>query len=698
MRKACIPSGIYCYDANGVCPFWGKDHTKPDQENGICRLLGMNDWEGGDKLLWDQVKLCGINEDMEEETMGIITDTTERKGLKVAIVQMDVIAKRPDLNGQKILAAVQQAAENGAELAIFPEMAVPGYLVGDDWEDRAFIRECLDWQRDIFTLGSKLGIAVVLGNVAPVHKGNPLGEDGRTAHHNSALTYIPQVGSLQYDKTNLPNYREFDDKRYFRKGESCRDVVLYKNTRLTTSICEDGWDDDYLDKPIHDASLAGAAFGSDVRAPHLHINLSCSPYTKGKNDARNRRFGRHSTKFDALIYVNNVGVQNNGKNVFTFDGSSTVYTNGRVLAALPPLVECIGYITINSNGSITLNDQPEWLPTQTDPELHEVLTYGVRQFCNQSNIQRVVIGLSGGIDSALSAMIHVKALGAENVFGVNLPTKYNSKTTKGIAAEIATKLGIRYAEAPIGDAVQSVHTTVDAYLNEVLVTADMYKADAENIQARMRGMGIQAALAGGLRAVFPNNGNKAETTVGYCTMGGDHAGYLAPIGDLWKSEVYEAARAMSKTFEEEILPESIFNIVPSAELGDNHNVEQGKGDPITYWYHDRLFASWVEPWQRDNIQDTLTHYINGDLLDHLGITIDKSAKFTQLFPTAKDFIDDLERWWTLFKGLGTVKRVQAPPTLVVSRRAFGFDFRESIGTVHFTRAYTELKNRILPLA
>jgi NAD+ synthase (glutamine-hydrolysing) len=644
-------------------------------------------------LLWDQVKACGINDELEEDEMGILTDRDTADGVKVAVVQMNVIAKRPEINAAKMFDALRNAKENGADVAVFPEMAIPGYLVGDDWEDKAFVDECFAWQNDIFRLAADLGIAVVLGNIAPVHSGKVLAEDGRLAHHNSAITYIPGIGSLQYDKTNLPNYREFDDKRYFRSGTSCRDVVLHKNTRITTSICEDGWDEDYEHKPVQDASKAGGSFAVETRAPHLHLNLSCSPFTKGKNDARNRRFGNHSLPFAALIYVNNVGVQNNGKNVFTFDGSSTVYVGGKVLAALPPLVECIGYVTVCGR-SVEVNEGP-WLPAQKDPELHEVLTYAIKEFCAQSGIRRTVIGLSGGVDSALSVMLHVKALGAENVITVNMPTKFNSETTKGIAKEIAENLGVRYLEIPIGGAVDNFIDTVHGGMWASGVNSDEFWDDTENIQARMRGAGVQAMLAAGFKAVFPNNGNKAEVTVGYCTMGGDHMGYLAPIGDLWKSEVYETAKVMSATFDKPVIPDALFTIKPSAELSEAQSVDAGKGDPIIYWYHDKLFASWVEPWNRDNIEDTLRHYVQGDLLTHLGIPAEKHAEFKTLFPAAKDFVADLERWWTLFKGMGTVKRVQAPPTVVVSRRAFGFDFREAIGTIHYTRKYLEMKEKVL---
>lgn len=681
-----IPKGIYCYGSKGLCPHWGRDASKHRQESGLCVLTGHKDWEDtGDGLLWDQVKSCGINDELEEDEIMSIS----KREVWVAICQIKVVARRPDINTANVIKHMLEARRCGADIVVFGEMTVPGYMVGDDWEDMSFIRDCISYTEDIDRAAEDLGIQVVIGSVT-LGAGNH--EDGRPAKHNSAI--ILGAGRGEYHKTNLPNYREFDDKRYFVSGAGERYTqsgIVPNGMNFTMSICEDGWDDDYDTKPLQDA----AAFFSDdpLGFPHVHFNLSCSPFTTGKNSARNRRFAKHSERFSALFYVNNVGIQNNGKNVFVFDGSSTVYVNGAAIAALPPLVECSGMVKVTDTG-IVVGAGP-WMADQTDPETHEVLTYAIKEFSAQSKIRRAVIGLSGGVDSALSVMLHVKALGPENVLAVNMPTQYNSETTKGIAREIADNLGIKYMVIPIESSRDAITQEIDKAL--CLAGdgwANEYAEDGENIQARMRGAGVQAALAGGLRAVFPNNGNKAEVTVGYCTLGGDHMGYLAPLGDLWKHEVYQTAKELEATFGKRILPDELFTVKPSAELSAAQNVDEGKGDPIVYWYHDKLFASWVEPWSRDSLEDTLRHYANNTLLERLGI-LDKYTEFVHLFPDAKTFISDLERWWGLFKGMGAVKRVQSPPVVVISRRAFGFDFRETLGGAYYTRGYMEIKNRLL---
>ena len=687
MQRIEIPWGTYCYDKRGTCPYWGKDPAHHDQENGFCTLLVENDWgPNGDALLWDQVKLCSNNDyhDLLEVNM-------PKKETIVAVCQINVIPKRPDLNAQKMCEFIASAYGAGAQVAVFPEMAIPGYLIGDDWEDTAFINDCIAYGADVEMFARNLGIGVVFGNIRTLDTDlTQTQHDGRAVKFNTAHIAVGAM-TRSHNKVNLPNYREFDDCRHFTPGKPGYVAWSEDETALyTVSICEDGWDDDYDNSPIQDAREKAINTIEEGNA-NIHFNLSCSPFTQGKNGARNRRFAQHSDDFDALFYVNNVGVQNNGKNVFVFDGSSTVYSKGKCVLALPPLTECLGLVSVSTEGVRPASDN--WQNTQTDPSLSAVLTYAVKEFCAQAGIQRVVIGLSGGIDSAVSAMLHVNALGAENVTLVNMPTQYNSLTTQDIAKQIASNLGCTYLVVSCGRLVDALTDVIKGSLYNGNIHNSRYTEDSENIQARMRGMGIQAALAGGLKAVFPNNGNKAETLVGYCTLGGDHAGYLAPIGDLWKHEVYEVARELDDVLGG-ILPADIFTIVPSAELSANHAVDQGKGDPIVYWYHDKLFASWIEPWNRKNIEDTLVAYRNGTLLDSLGLA-DKAQEFNALFPTAADFIADIERWWGLFKGLGTVKRVQAPPTVVVSRRAFGFDFREAIGKVYYTRKYNTTKAELL---
>jgi NAD+ synthase (glutamine-hydrolysing) len=215
----------------------------------------------------------------------------------------------------------------------------------------------------------------------------------------------------------------------------------------------------------------------------------------------------------------------------------------------------------------------------------------------------------------------------------------------------------------------------------------------ENVQARDRSSRILAALAASFAGVFACNANKAELTVGYSTLYGDLGGFLALLGDLWKSEVYALGRYLNDSvFQKAAIPEGIFTIVPSAELNDEQAVDQGRGDPLIYPYHDRLFFSWVQRWNRATPEEILEWYASGTLNKELGL---QGTDAYKLFNGAAAFVRDLERWWNLYNGIAVAKRVQAPPILAVSSRAFGFDHRESLGKPFYSARYRELRQDLI---
>jgi NAD+ synthase (glutamine-hydrolysing) len=234
-------------------------------------------------------------------------------------------------------------------------------------------------------------------------------------------------------------------------------------------------------------------------------------------------------------------------------------------------------------------------------------------------------------------------------------------------------------------------SSIDGTLHATLLLEGL--AD-ESAQARDRGARVLAGAAQAFGGVFSCNANKAEITVGYGTLYGDIAGFLAPLGDLWKHDVYAVGRFLNESvYGREVIPTGIFDIVPSAELGAHHAVDEGKGDPLFYPYHDRLFFAFVQRWNRATPEEILEWHLAGTLSTELGLPADVDMK--KLFSTSSDFIADLERWWNLYNGIGVVKRVQAPPILAVSSRAFGFDHRESLGRAVYTERYRELKRRAL---
>ena len=619
--------------------------------------------------------------------------------LLISIAQMEITPGRPDLNAAKMLDIIGQCRQTAAKLLLFPEMSIPGYLLGDTWEQPAFLRDCEYWGEQIIKATDSL--CVMFGNVAVDWQKN--NDDGRVRKYNAF--FAAQNGALLRSndfpypfriKTLQPNYREFDDDRHFyslrklaqemqRPVEqllfplqiSCDDRTL----KIGCLLCEDGWSDDYTLKPIPILSRNGPV--------DLFVNLSCSPFTLGKNNKRHRVFSRMARDAATpLIYVNNVGIQNNGKTVYTFDGCSTAYgIHGETLLHCQPFKEQLCSITLDEL-SHPAPSKPVSVPNDNDIDsIFGCLDYGIRRFLHHTGLSKIAIGVSGGIDSAVAAALYTHVLGPENLVLVNMPSRFNSRTTISLAERLAKNLGCRYIDIPIGESVDLTIRQLDA------AGLPLSPFMQENVQARDRSSRILAAVAAAWGGAFTCNANKSELTVGYCTLYGDESGFLAALADLWKHQVYALGHYMNQQiFAADVIPAEIFSIVPSAELSAEQDVDAGKGDPLVYPYHDYLFRSFVERWQRATPEDLLGWYAAGTLEENIGCEPGLAAR---LFSGAGAFIADLERWWRLYTGMGVAKRIQAPPVLAVSRRAFGFDHREAQNSVHFTQRYLQLKHELI---
>ena len=619
--------------------------------------------------------------------------------LKIALAQIEVIPGRPDLNAHKMLHFIQQAKSAAVDLILFPEMSIPGYLLGDTWEQPAFLRDCEMWGNEIAQSADQ--ICILFGNIAiDWHK---ISDDGRVRKYNAF--FAAQNGRFIGDenfpypfriKTLQPNYREFDDDRHFyslRKLAQEMAVPVEKllqpltlqigenALKIGALLCEDGWCDDYGINPA-----AGMVRNSSV---DLFVNLSSSPFTLGKNDKRHRVFSRQALETGVpLIYVNNVGIQNNGKTIYTFDGCSTAYgVQGEPLLHCPPFAEQLAFISLEQLRTVPVKSSVSVPNDRGIDSIFSCLHYGVQHFLVQTGLSKIVIGVSGGIDSAVAAALYAHVLSPENVLLINMPSQFNSTTTINLARRLAENLGCRYADIPIND---SVALTIRQMETAGLTLSSFMR---ENVQARDRSSRILAAAAASFGGAFTCNANKSELTVGYCTLYGDESGFLAALADLWKHQVYELGRWLNEQiYKSQVIPAEVFSIVPSAELSHDQDVDAGKGDPLIYPYHDFLFRAFVERWQRATPEDLLTWYAEGSLEKNIGCEPGLTAK---IFPTIVDFIVDLERWWKLYTGMGVAKRIQAPPVLAVSRRSFGFDHREAQNPVHFTRGYLQLKNHLL---
>lgn len=627
--------------------------------------------------------------------------------IKFALAQVEVIPGRPDLNSEKFIQEIEKAKQRGVDVIVGSEMIVLGYLQGDEWEYDNLIRDLLKYNEKIREASQ--GITIIWGNVfADFDKKN---EDGRTRKYNAA--FVAQDGKWVSNgvfeghtyKTLMPKYREFDDERHFfsmlklanEQKMSLSELLMPfpinirgEMVKVGVILCEDMWCDDYADNPTHILIDNGA---------EVIVNISCSPWTWHKNDKRHRVVkSLLESKPIPFLYCNNVGIQNNGKNVFLFDGSSTVYNpNGTVRVCTKPYSE--ETIDVEVDGK----NYPEYIEKFSRDrdviELHDGLIYAIMRFMKAVGKKDVVIGLSGGIDSAVNACLFAEALGPEHVFGVNMPSKFNKDITKNAAFDLAKNLGIHYAVFPIQNSVDLTVKELGEMLfkrmdgSSVETPLSVSDFTIENIQARDRSSRVLAGIAACLNAVFTNNGNKSETTVGYCTMYGDLDGFAAVIADIYKGEVYQLAEYINRRAGRPLIPEDSIKVKPSAELSNNQDVTKDKGDPFVYPYHDKLFRAFVE--FRFDPENILDLYMAGTLEKTLMIPQGLVAKS---FATNKEFIDDLERWWRMFK-ISAFKRIQAPPIVAVSRRAFGFDHREPQlqSDVYFTERYRELKKMLLKM-
>ncbi len=611
--------------------------------------------------------------------------------LKISICQMPVVAGRPDINREYIITEIQKASQAKSDIIVFPEMCVTGYIIGDLYDDDYFLKDAQRSNEQI-RVATQTGITAIWGNITLDIKHS--GENGRTRKFNTAL--IAQNGKwIGYTyKTLHPNYRIFDDDRHFYSTRKVFEedlqnltdsddtllisdyfqpfeiVTRIGNINLGVILCEDMWHDDYAYNPTQYLVDNGA---------EIIFNLSASPWSWQKNRKRHQIVRKLLTTAKVpFVYVNNVNIQNNGKNIVVFDGSSTVYDKtGNII------FEVSAYEVGTKELTFNLEAKPIESRTQDDTkELYQAITCAIREYFKTlpPSHRKVIVGLSGGIDSALTVTLYVDVLGKDNVVAINMPSQYNSQETQSIAATIAHNLGIKYEVRPIQEIVNLIAEKTDVKPNT---------ASYENIQARVR-MEILAARAQDLSAVFSSNWNKVEAAFGYGTLYGDMAGFIAPIGDLIKREVYQLADYLNKTiYKQEVIPSACFEIAPTAELRENQRDPFDYGHLNKRGYHDEMVRAFVE--FRLNPEWFLESYAENRLEKELRLA---DGTLAHLFPTIEDFIKDLEKHWQLFYG-SYFKRIQSAPVALVSKRAFGLDLRESVLSAHFTQRYQELKRILL---
>ena len=631
---------------------------------------------------------------------------------RIGLAQMDVRPGRPDRNVARMLEMIEQARERALDLVAFPELCVPGYIVGDAWESDALVRDFAEWDEEV--RAASRGIAVVYGNVA-LDPGR-IGEDGRVRKFNAVHVcrdgvtvrrtgLPPGVPGGAHAKTLQPNYRFFDDDRHFyslRKlaaaaGRPVSDWLLpYRVPRrdggefcFGVQLCEDLWCEDYE----QDGEVLDTLRVYRERGAEAVINLSSSPWTWQKNAKRHRTVREVLRRSPLpLFYVNQVGALNNGKNILVFDGDSTAYATDATLVARAPAWR----ETLLVAGGDARNDAGEVAPAQPESAaICDGVVTGLRHLDHlRGSENHFLVGVSGGVDSSVALCLLVRAFGARRVFAVNMPTRFNSQRTRDNARALCAALDVDYLVCPIDDLHAAFAERIRSTGFPGVPGAYTGLVD-ENVQARIRGAGILAGLAARHGLLFTNNGNKTEIALGYATLYGDVSGAVAPLGDLYKTQVFDLARYLNESvFGATVIPENLYDgsTVPSAELSAEQDVTKGQGDPIKYGYHDALLRQLIE--YRHHPADVLGWFAEGELFERIGWH--DAQRFRRYFADAAAWVEDLE-WLAGQVRTSIFKRIQAPPIIVLSKRAFGFDLRESQLPAYAPRAYPALRRKVLSM-
>ncbi len=643
---------------------------------------------------------------------------------RVALAQMEVLPGRPEVNARRVRRLISQAREGGAEVVAFPEMCLSGYIVGDLWEVDALVE---DWAAlsDEVRAASE-GVTVLFGNV--VRDPQALGEDGRPRKYNTARVchdgrWVERPGLPPglppgcQPKTLHPNYRFFDDDRHFysvrklaaEQGRPLSDWAIPFEVprrgggrfRFGAQLCEDIWCADYRwdDAVLDTLSLYAAAAAEAV------FNLSSSPWTWQKNDKRNRTV-RDILRPSPLpfLYVNHVGAQNNGKNILVFDGDTTAYEpDGAIAARARPWREQVVFagggepprVEAAADAVSAVTVQTSTAASKEVEAVYGAVLTGLRHLDHiRGGANRYLVGLSGGIDSSVVACLLERAFGAGRVFAVNMPTRFNAAVTRDNARDLAQRLGIDYLSVPI----EELYGGVSRVVKEAVFprsAGDYTSLVDENLQARIRGSDVLSGLAARHGLLFTNNGNKTEMALGYTTLYGDLSGAVAPIADLYKGQVYELGEYLNaEVYDSEVIPKNLLDrsTVPSAELSAEQDVTRGRGDPIKYGYHDAVLRQLIE--YRRHPADLMQWLLEGRLFAELGWGgRDGDRTFGCYFPTPRTWIDDLA-WVEDQLRVSFFKRIQSPPLIVLSKRAFGFDLRETQVPPYRPRRWRELAERV----
>ena len=537
--------------------------------------------------------------------------------MKIGIAQINAVVGDFPGNAKRILAAYRECLEKGADLVVTPEMSLVGYPPRDLVFKSQFVPKCL--QALDYLADETKAVPLLVGYV-DFHTG----EIGKP--YRNAVAWL-ESGKIRqrFFKTLLPTYDVFDERRYFEPGEVCAPFE-WNGKRIGVTICEDIWTEDYLQRPFYDRDPVAELC---ARGVDLILNMSASPFHLGKPVCRRQMLSDVAKEARVpVVYCNSMG----GNDQLVFDGHSVVVdATGEVIAQLSGFTEESRVVDVAAGGEV------ETLRTSDAEQLYSALVLGLRDYATKCGFSSVCLGLSGGIDSALTAVIAADALGPENVHGLTMPSPYSSSGSVIDSFDLAKKLGIRCDEISISAAFESVKKTMAP-----LFEGRKEDVTEENMQARLRGL-LLMALSNKDNHLLLTTGNKSELAVGYCTIYGDMCGGLAVISDLPKTKVFEVARWINR--DQERIPWNTIEKPPSAEL---------------------------RPDQKD--QDTLPEY---DVLDQiLELYVEQHLGAEEI--VERGFDEIMVRWIQRRVDLNEWKRQQAAPGIRVTSKAFGIGRRMPI--------------------
>jgi NAD+ synthase (glutamine-hydrolysing) len=535
--------------------------------------------------------------------------------MRIALAQINPTVGDVDGNAARIAEWIGRAREGGAELVIFPELCVPGYPAEDLYLKAHFLAANVRAIEGL-AAATPAGITALVGFAEPV----PGGGDYRHAHNSLAVLSGGKVERV-YRKNRLPNYAVFDEQRYFVPGTD-GEVVEFGGQKVGLTICEDTW-----------APGAPGQAEADAGAS-LIANPSGSPYHRGKGHEREEMFGARAREYGSyLAFVNLVG----GQDELVFDGQSLLFApDGSVIARAAQFEEELLFAEIPDDAGAPASPAPLAEPLPDLDEVYGALTLGLRDYVTKNRFAHVGLGISGGIDSALVAMLAVDALGPERVTLVVMPSPHSSAETQDDARQIARNLGTELIDIPIEPMMDGYRDALDEHLR-----GDAASLAAENIQARIRG-NLMMALSNRHGWLVLTTGNKSEMSVGYATLYGDMAGGFAVIKDVPKTLVYKLTERRNETAGRELVPAAVIERPPSAELRPDQLDSDSLPD---YDLLDRILEAYVEG---DKGRDEMVAAgLPGEIVDEVIRLVDRAE----------------------------YKRRQAAPGIRITPKAFGRDRR-----------------------